>query len=143
MSKEEFEWRCAEYDRVRKRMPQALHELRILADDMYLHFGGDFHALRKWDEYAKSVHDSFAGFLQDSLASPLNTPNSVLYAQLMKREAHKRSFAGRLDRLKNAAAAMSKRIGRAEAMMAAGILGLTVGSTLTLLWTKQQETKET
>ncbi|KAF0893251.1 hypothetical protein E2562_023503 [Oryza meyeriana var. granulata] len=66
--------------------------------------------------------------------------NSVLYEQMMKRNANKRSIAGRLE--KAAATMNNKRIGRGEAMAAGILAGLAVAYTLTTLMNKQQETKE-
>ncbi|XP_066166003.1 uncharacterized protein [Oryza sativa Japonica Group] len=79
MSKEEIEWRCAQAEKVRQRMPQVEHQLRIELEKMRHYFLGDPSALKCWDLHMDNVHRAFSEKLPDSLSSPLYTPNSVLY----------------------------------------------------------------
>lgn len=77
MSKEEFEWRCAQHERVCQSMPQALNELQIQLQMMRHHFLDDPKSLKKWDEYERNVYHAFEWNLQSSLASPQLTPVSL------------------------------------------------------------------
>lgn len=78
MSKEEFEWRCAQQKRVCQRMPQALDKLKICSEKMRNHFLDDPDALEEWEDYENDVYDSFENNLQHSLSSPLNLPVSLM-----------------------------------------------------------------
>lgn len=59
-------------------MPQALHMLRIQSDQTRQHFLDDPDALKKWDEYADDVFNTFSYNLQHVLSSPLYPPVSLL-----------------------------------------------------------------
>ena len=76
MSKEEIEWRCAQAEKVRQRMPQVEHQLRIELEKMRHYFLGDPSALKCWDLHMDNVHRAFSEKLPDSLSSPRYTPVS-------------------------------------------------------------------
>lgn len=129
MSKEEFEWRCVQFDRVSQRMPQAFEKLDLQLQTMRRHFLNDPEALKKWDAYENDVRYAYTRNLQQTLLSPLFIPNSVLYEQLMKRRAKSKTsvgmISGGLNNLKQAAAKNKRFVG-------AGIVGVGVAAAFAL-----------
>uniref|UniRef100_I1PJF3 Uncharacterized protein n=1 Tax=Oryza glaberrima TaxID=4538 RepID=I1PJF3_ORYGL len=144
MSKEEIEWRCAQAEKVRQRMPQVEHQLRNELGKMRYYFLGDPSALKCWDLHMDNVHRAFSEKLPDSLSSPRYTPNSVLYKQLMKRKARPKTFAcvlsGGWYKLKEVSRnKMVRRSLPLAGVAAVFVAGLAVGYTLG----KEQEINET
>ncbi|KAF2932972.1 hypothetical protein DAI22_04g042300 [Oryza sativa Japonica Group] len=137
MSKEEIEWRCAQAEKVRQRMPQVEHQLRIELEKMRHYFLGDPSALKCWDLHMDNVHRAFSEKLPDSLSSPLYTP-------LMKRKARPKTFAcvlsGGWYKLKEVSRnKMVRRSLPLAGVAAVFAAGLAVGYTLG----KEQEINET
>lgn len=150
MSKEEFEWRCAQFNRVSQRMPQALEKLNVQLQTMRRHFVDDPVALKKWDAYENDVRYAYTRNLQQTLLSPLFISNSVLYEQLMKRRAQSKTtvgtISGGLDTLKQAVKKNKRLVGPgiiAAGVAAAFTLGLAVGHTPLRESKQQQQTDET
>ncbi|KAL6654016.1 hypothetical protein ACP70R_007481 [Stipagrostis hirtigluma subsp. patula] len=93
LSNEEVEWRLGQRDRVQQRMQKDMRELRIQALAMRQHFQSDPDALRLWDEYTDHIEDTFSRSLAYQLSCPIETPSSVLYDHLMKKQAHPKPSA--------------------------------------------------
>lgn len=134
MTKDEFEWRCAQVDRASQRMPQAFEKLDVQLQAMRHHFLDDPDSLNTWDEYENDVRYAYRHNLRQTLLSPVSIPNSELYEQLMKRKAQSKTFIGKisggLDKFKDAAS-RNKRIVGAGVIIASGAavfaIGLAVG----------------
>ncbi|KAK3127975.1 hypothetical protein QOZ80_7AG0580890 [Eleusine coracana subsp. coracana] len=129
ISKEEFEWRCAQQKKVSQRMPQALHKLKICSEKTRRHFLDDPDALEEWDEYVNDVYDSFENHLQHSLSLPLKPLDSVRYRHIMKGKAHSKTSVGMLSEgmVKLSQAAGNRSIVLAGAIMMVGtVAGLAV-----------------
>ncbi|XP_071682294.1 uncharacterized protein [Lolium perenne] len=144
MTKDEFEWRCAQVDRVSQRMPQAFEKLDFQLQVMRRHFLDDPDALNTWDEYENDVRYAYRHNLLQTLSSPLSIPNSDLYEQLMKRKAQSKTFVGKisggLDKFKEAATRNKRLVGAGVIFAGAAAvfaLGLAVGHA-TLREVKQQ-----
>ncbi|XP_047062649.1 uncharacterized protein LOC124670186 isoform X2 [Lolium rigidum] len=141
MTKDEFEWRCAQVDRVSQRMPQAFEKLDFQLQVMRRHFLDDPDALNTWDEYENDVRYAYRHNLLQTLSSPLSIPNSDLYEQLMKRKAQSKTFVGKisggLDKFKEAAT-RNKRLVGAGVIFAGAAAVFALGRHATLREVKQQ-----
>ncbi|RLN39562.1 uncharacterized protein C2845_PM01G24420 [Panicum miliaceum] len=138
VSKEEFEWRCSRAEKIRQRIPQALHKLKVESEKVRHHFSDDPEALEKWDEYMDDINYAFSSKLTHSLSS--HTQDSGLYKLLMK-EARPKTVVGMLtggyDKLKGTT---RSKMGPRAAMVGAAAAFAFCGSTLWKQW--QTETKE-
>ncbi|KAL6648936.1 hypothetical protein ACP70R_013160 [Stipagrostis hirtigluma subsp. patula] len=144
MSKEEFEWRCRQVQRVSQSNPE-LGEVRKLAQRIRLHFKDDPKGLKEWDEYEQEVFDGFENSIQHSFASLPTLPSSVVYEHLRKRYTRPKTYVGMLpgglDKLKKG----TKNkwfVGLGALTLGVGV-GLAVGAfTFGPTVRKQQEAKE-
>ncbi|TVU36518.1 hypothetical protein EJB05_18455 [Eragrostis curvula] len=144
LSKEEFEWRCHQHERLSKHTPELMRDVKPLAERMRLHFQDNPHALKAWDEHEKQILHGFQHNLPNALASPANLPTAVRYEHLIKRKARSKTFVGMLsDGLDKFRQATNNKRFIATASFAGGaglaVVALAVGPTFAKQWEAKQE----
>ncbi|CAL5015183.1 unnamed protein product [Urochloa decumbens] len=91
VSKEVFEWRCRQHERVSSRTPELMRKMRGLTERMRKHFEDDVEGLKHWDVYERNVLYAYEHNLQSSLSRPVMIPNSILYKDLMRRQMNSKT----------------------------------------------------
>ncbi|CAL5025735.1 unnamed protein product [Urochloa decumbens] len=74
VSKEVFEWRCRQHERVSSRTPELMRKIRGLTERMRKHFEDDVEGLKHWDVYERNVLYAYEHNLQSSLSRPVMIP---------------------------------------------------------------------